>query len=97
MASERIRRRIDRLLYQRKLTLPVVLGIEKDLSPSKLLADKPGKVQIALEEMGVRQAVEQQVGLAAERATMALKQLGLEAQDLIQFKELVGLVATRAV
>ena len=82
---------------QGKLTLPVVLGIEKDPSLAELLADKPDQVQSALEEMGIPQTAEQQVGLAAERAAIALNQLGLGPQDLTQFEELVGFVATRAV
>ena len=83
-------------LDQRKLTLPVVLGIAKDPSLVELLADKPDQTQSALEEMGIRQTAEQQVGLAAAAAAMALNELSLEPENLIQFEELVGFVVTRA-
>lgn len=83
-------------LVERKLTLPVVLGIEKSPSLAELLADEPDQVQSALEEMGIPHATEKHVAFAAETALIALQQLALKPQDLTQFEELVSFVATRA-
>ncbi len=93
-------------LEQRKLTLPVVLGLEQEsaLTPNRTLFRMltgpghfdPDEVRRTLEALEVREATERQVILAAQKAATALVELDLEPKDLNQFEELVGFVATRA-
>ncbi len=94
-------------LEQRKLTLPVVLGLEQEsaLTPNRSLFRmltgppdlfRPDEVRRTLEALEVREATERQVILAAQKAATALVELDLEPKDLNQFEELVGFVATRA-
>ena len=89
-------------LDERKLSLPVVLALEQDVG-SRLfrLMTGPGdlydpdQLRLSVEAMDIHLATERRVTLAAGTALIALQQLGLPTQDLAQFEELVGFVATR--